>query len=72
MSREETILKLSNLTNRQIEVLRLVCEGLTYKLVGEQLFISENTVKTHMGNIYIELELDSLPTSERKLVLHQS
>jgi len=71
MSREEVILKLSKLTNRQIEVLRLVCAGLTYKLVGEQLFISENTVKTHMGNIYIELELDSLPTSERKLVLFQ-
>lgn len=71
MSREEAILKLSKLTNRQLEVLRLVCEGLTYKKVGKQLFISENTVKTHMGNIYIELALDSLPTSERKLVLFQ-
>ena len=71
MSREEDILKLSKLTNRQLEVLRLVCEGLTYKKVGKQLFISENTVKTHMGNIYIELALDSLPTSERKLVLFQ-
>ena len=71
MSEEEAIHKLSALTERQFEVLKLVCEGLSYKLVGEELYISENTVKTHMGNIYVKLELDSLADSERKIVLHQ-
>ena len=71
MENDDVILKLSSLTTRQIEVLRLVCEGLRYKLVGEELHIEENTVKSHMGNIYIKLELDSLVDPERKKVLYQ-
>jgi DNA-binding CsgD family transcriptional regulator len=29
----------------------LFCKGTPYEKIGEELFISENTVKTHMGNI---------------------
>ncbi|MBW7572389.1 response regulator transcription factor [Caproiciproducens faecalis] len=42
------------LTQRQTEILKMVAGGLTYKKVGENLGLSERTVKYHMGRI-IEL-----------------
>ena len=39
------------LTQRQIEILEMIAEGLTYKEVGAALHLSENTVKYHMGEI---------------------
>ncbi len=39
------------LTTRQREILAMVAEGLSYKEVGTALFISESTVKYHMGEI---------------------
>lgn len=71
MSSEDPIHKLDSLTKRQREVLRLVCEGLNYKTVAEQLFISENTVKAHMGNVYVKLGLDTLSGAQRRSTLHQ-
>ncbi|WP_243124582.1 response regulator transcription factor [Clostridium sp. AWRP] len=42
------------LTKRQLEILKMVAKGITYKKVGETLGITERTVKYHMGRI-IEL-----------------
>jgi DNA-binding CsgD family transcriptional regulator len=39
-------------SDRQIEVLRLVAEGLPYAQVGKKLRISERTVRTHLANIF--------------------
>ena len=39
------------LTDRQMEITRLVLKGMTNKEIAEQLFISENTVKTHIKNV---------------------
>jgi DNA-binding NarL/FixJ family response regulator len=47
------------LTGRQIEVLKLVAAGLTYKEVGLKLFLTERTVKYHMGEILKRLHLKS-------------
>jgi len=47
------------LTPRQIEVLTLVAQGLTYKEVGAKLFLSERTIKYHMGEIIERLQLDN-------------
>ncbi len=47
------------LTGREIEVLQLVARGMTSKLIGEELFISENTVKNHIRNILDKLGLHS-------------
>lgn len=41
-----------NLTDRQIEIVRLVATGMQYKHVAIQLGISERTVRTHMDEIY--------------------
>jgi DNA-binding CsgD family transcriptional regulator len=40
------------LTQRELEVVHLLVNGVSYKLIGEQLFISLPTVKTHISNIY--------------------
>jgi DNA-binding NarL/FixJ family response regulator len=45
------------LTARQVEVLTLVSAGFTYKEVGAKLFLSERTVKYHMGEILSRLHL---------------
>ncbi len=51
--------KKETLTPRQIEVLTLVAQGLTYKVVGAKLFLSERTIKYHMGEIIERLHLDN-------------
>lgn len=71
MNINDPVQQLSALTEREREVLRLVCDGLPYKSIGEELFIAEATVKSHMGNIYVKLGLDSLLKSQRKLILYQ-
>jgi DNA-binding NarL/FixJ family response regulator len=47
------------LTDRELEVLRLVAKGLNNREVAKQLFISENTVKNHVRNILEKLQLHS-------------
>jgi DNA-binding NarL/FixJ family response regulator len=47
------------LTEREMEVLRLVAQGLNNRDIAAQLFISENTVKNHIRNILEKLHLHS-------------
>lgn len=47
------------LTERELEVLRLVATGLNNREVAKQLLISENTVKNHVRNILEKLQLHS-------------
>ena len=57
--RDLTASRKPTLTGREIEVLQLVAQGYTSREIGEQLFISENTVKNHVGNILDKLGLHS-------------
>lgn len=47
------------LTNRELEVLKLVAKGLNNRDIAGELFISENTVKNHVRNILEKLHLHS-------------
>jgi len=49
---------LTYLTAREEEVLELLTQGVTYKGVANQLFISETTVKTHVNNIFQKLQVN--------------
>ena len=47
------------LTARELEVLRLLAEGLTYRAIAERLVLSENTVIRHVANIFAKLAVKS-------------
>lgn len=46
------------LTRRETEVLKLMAEGKSNKSIGENLFISEKTVKNHVSSILQKMEVD--------------
>ena len=55
----ELIVQPNNLlTGRECEILKGIAKGLTNKQIGEELFVSENTVKKHVNNIYFKLEVN--------------
>lgn len=47
------------LTERESEIVNLVLSGMTVKTISETLFISDNTAKTHVKNIYKKLNINS-------------
>ena len=47
------------LTNREKDVLQLLCKGKSYQTIAETLFISSETVRTHIKHIYKKLEVHS-------------
>ncbi|MGQ9501008.1 MAG: response regulator [Anaerolineae bacterium] len=47
------------LTERELEILRLVGRGLTNKEIGRKLFISDRTVQAHLSNIFSKLGVGS-------------
>jgi DNA-binding NarL/FixJ family response regulator len=47
------------LTPRELQVMRLVADGLRNKEIAQDLDISEGTVKIHLHNIYEKLDMDS-------------
>jgi DNA-binding NarL/FixJ family response regulator len=50
---------MKNLTKRELEILRLVAEGLTNEEIGKRIFISEKTVKTHLTNMFVKLKVNN-------------
>ncbi len=48
-----------NLSDREIEIIRLMVSGLTSAEIAERLFLSEHTVKTHKKNIYRKIKINS-------------
>ncbi len=54
-SQEDTFL--TDLTERELDVLQLIAKGMTNSQIAEQLVITENTVKGHVSNILNKLHL---------------
>jgi len=53
-----TQLLVEPLTERELDVLRLINEGLKYQEIASRLFVSLNTVRTHTKNIYRKLDVN--------------
>lgn len=49
--------KIASLTDREREIVSLVCEGLKNRQIGERLFISEMTVRNHLTSVLGKLDL---------------
>jgi Response regulator containing a CheY-like receiver domain and an HTH DNA-binding domain len=49
----------AGLTKREVEVLRLVADGMTNKQIAQQLFLSEKTVARHLSNIFTKIDVAS-------------
>ena len=47
------------LSNRELDVLKLISDNMTNQEIAESLFISLNTVKTHVKNIHLKLDVAS-------------
>jgi DNA-binding NarL/FixJ family response regulator len=54
------------LSRRENEILELMSGGLRYKEIAEQLFISTETVRTHIRNIYEKLQVNSRVAALKK------
>ena len=50
---------LSPLSDREFEVVQLIYEGITNNQIAERIFVSVNTVKTHLKNIYLKLDANT-------------
>ena len=47
-----------NLSSREAEVLEGIAEGLSNKEIGEKLFLSESTIKSHSANLFAKLNVN--------------
>ena len=48
-----------HLTNREVQIVELLCKGFSDFAIADQLNISTHTVKTHLRNIYSKTDLRS-------------
>ena len=60
--------KLPELTQREREVLRLLADGLTNEEIGKELFISPETVRTHVRKAMAKLDADTRTQAVAKAI----
>jgi DNA-binding NarL/FixJ family response regulator len=59
--------KVDRLTPREREVLSLMAEGLTDRGIAQQLYLTPNTVETHIRHIIRKLDLPATPADNRRV-----
>jgi serine/threonine-protein kinase len=59
---------LDELSSREREVLGVVAEGLSNGEIGRRLFITERTVEAHVKQIFMKLDIDQAPETNRRVL----
>jgi DNA-binding NarL/FixJ family response regulator len=54
-AQEDSMAKLSDLTPRELEILKLVLAGRTNKAIAAEIHICEKTVEFHLNNVYTKV-----------------
>jgi DNA-binding NarL/FixJ family response regulator len=57
-----------SLTNREQEILALLAQGLSYKMIADRCFISLPTVNSHIQTIYEKLQVNSVVEAVTKAI----
>ena len=65
---KSTSLKDFDLTTRELEVLGLLVEGYSYKMIADKLFVSYATVNKHISNMYKKLQVNSVAAAVSKAI----
>jgi DNA-binding NarL/FixJ family response regulator len=60
-----------NLTTREIDILQLIVEGNSDRMIAEKLFISTHTVNSHLKSIYAKLHVHSKPQAVSAALKHR-
>ncbi len=58
-SRENLTEEAYGLTKRELEILALMVDGLSYKMISQKCFISFETVRSHIRNVYAKLKVST-------------
>jgi len=61
MTKKNTDENKTKLSERELEVLRLICNGLTAEKIGEQLCLSQETIRTHRANLLAKTGCSNAP-----------
>jgi len=56
----------SGLSKREAEILLLMHDGLSNQQIADKLFISENTIKKHISNIFVKLQVERRTEAVKK------
>lgn len=60
-----------NLTRREKEILELLVDGLSYRMIANKLSLSLDTVRTHIKNTYVKLHVNSKAEAMAKVLKHK-
>lgn len=63
---DEIQLKKIGLSNREYEVLKLISEGLSNQQIANRLFLSENTIKKHISNLFLKMGVERRTEAVKK------
>lgn len=55
---DESMLKELSISKREYDVLELIAQGHTNQEVADKLFVSPNTIKTHLANLFAKLDVN--------------
>jgi DNA-binding NarL/FixJ family response regulator len=67
VSRASALARIDELTDREREVLALVAEGRSNRAIAERLVVTQKTVETHIGQIFLKLGLRDVEGEDRRV-----